>query len=70
MNSLFPYKYRKYQKEIVELFKRTRIAKGHTAMEAGTGSGKTVCAIAPALEFAIEHKKRVLYLTRTNSQQR
>lgn len=70
MNSLFPYKYRKYQKEIVELFKRTRIAKGHTAMEAGTGSGKTVCAIAPALEFAIELKKRVLYLTRTNSQQR
>lgn len=69
MPSLFPYKYRQNQKEIVELFKKTLITQKHTLLEAGTGVGKTICAMVPALEFAIEHKKKVLYLTRTNSQQ-
>ena len=39
-------------------------------MQASTGSGKTVCALAPSLEYAIENNMRILYLTRTNSQQR
>lgn len=39
-------------------------------MEAGTGSGKTICALAPTIAYAITNNKRILYLTRTNSQQR
>lgn len=44
--------------------------KGHVVAESGTGSGKTICSLAPALEFALRKKKKVLYLTRTNSQQK
>jgi len=39
-------------------------------MQASTGSGKTICALAPSVEYAIENGMRILYLTRTNSQQR
>ncbi len=38
-------------------------------VEAGTGTGKTVSALYPALEHAVSSGKKVLYLTRTNSQQ-
>jgi len=39
-------------------------------VESGTGTGKTVCALAAALTVARETNRRVLYLTRTNSQAR
>ncbi len=41
----------------------------HLIAEAGTGTGKTVSALFPALEYAVNNGKKVLYLTRTNSQQ-
>jgi len=37
-------------------------------MESGTGTGKTVCALTGALEYARERRKKVIYLTRTISQ--
>ena len=67
--SLFPYEFRKNQKEIIDLINDTVEGKSHLVLESGTGSGKTVCALAPTLRYAIKNDKKVLYLTRTNSQQ-
>lgn len=39
------------------------------AIEAPTGSGKTITGLCAAVEFASKTKRKVLYLTRTNSQQ-
>ena len=39
-------------------------------VESGTGTGKTVCALSACLSFCKERGKKVLYVTRTNSQQR
>jgi len=67
---MFPYTPRKYQTEILDLFRTTLYNRGHLILEAGTGSGKTVCALEPALKFALENKKRIIYVTRTNAQQK
>lgn len=69
VKELFPYEFRPYQKEILDTFTKTIGSNSHLVLEAGTGSGKTVCALAPALAYALKNKKKVLYLTRTNSQQ-
>lgn len=68
--SLFPYEPRKNQQEILDLINSVVEGGSHLVLESKTGSGKTVCALAPTLRYALEHDKRVLYLTRTNSQQR
>jgi DNA excision repair protein ERCC-2 len=67
---LFPYEFRPYQIEIVETYTATLGSNSHLVLEAGTGSGKTVCALVPALAYALKNNKKILYLTRTNSQQR
>ena len=67
---LFPYEFRKGQEAIVKNISDVVERSSHLVMESGTGSGKTVCALAPTLDYALKHDKRVLYLTRTNSQQR
>lgn len=47
------------------------LARGkHLLYQGTTGSGKTICTLAPVLEFAAREKKRIVYLTRTNSQQK
>jgi len=38
--------------------------------QAATGSGKTICTLTSALQYANKKEKKILYLTRTNSQQR
>jgi len=43
--------------------------KGHVVIEAGTGAGKTVSSLVPTIKHALSTGMRVLYLTRTNSQQ-
>lgn len=68
--SLFPYELRKNQLEILNLINDAVKGNSHLVLESGTGSGKTICALVPTLKYALEHDKRVLYLTRTNSQQR
>jgi len=69
-HALFPYEFRKNQQEILNLIHDALNEKSHLVIESGTGSGKTVCALVPTLKFALENQKHVLYLTRTNSQQR
>ncbi len=65
----FPYEPREGQKEFMETIYRTISEERHLIAEAGTGTGKTVSALHPSLEYAINNGKKVLYLTRTNSQQ-
>ncbi|MDO9538137.1 MAG: ATP-dependent DNA helicase [Thermoplasmata archaeon] len=67
---LFPYEPRDNQKIIMKHINATLEKGGHVIAESGTGSGKTICSLAPALEYSLKHKKKVLYLTRTNSQQK
>ncbi len=68
--NLFPYKPRKYQKEIMESILNCLNDKKHLVFEAPAGAGKTACVLAASLSYAIENGKGVVYLTRTNSQQK
>lgn len=54
----------------MSLVERTLLREGHLILESGTGSGKTVCALTGALQAALSTGKKVLYLTRTNSQEK
>jgi DNA excision repair protein ERCC-2 len=66
---IFPYEPRPVQAELMGLFSAA-VEEGSGALaEAGSGTGKTVCALVPSLHGAARLGKRVLYLTRTNSQQ-
>lgn len=65
----FPYRFRPLQKELVQAMKDAMNGR-HLILEAGTGIGKTVCALFAAGTEALEKSKSVLYLVRTNSQQR
>ncbi len=70
MFDLFPYSVRENQRNIMERITGC-LEKGKSFVyQAGTGSGKTVCALTPTLSYAKENGKKILYLTRTNSQQR
>lgn len=69
-DEIFPYIYRTGQKVIIEKLQSVLAQGSHLAMESGTGTGKTVSALTPALCVALAQKKRIIYLTRTNSQQR
>jgi DNA excision repair protein ERCC-2 len=65
----FPYSYRKHQEDIIHVIERA-VRGGHVVLQSGTGSGKTICALYPALKAATSNSKKILYLVRTNSQQR
>jgi DNA excision repair protein ERCC-2 len=68
---LFPYEPRPHQLELAQAVRDTAAGRGHLVVESPTGTGKTVCALAGALAATIDDKVlRVLYLTRTNAQQR
>ena len=68
---LFPYPARMHQPEMMALISRVANEGGHLIMESGTGTGKTVCTLAPLIETALAggKGKRIIYTTRTNSQQ-
>ena len=67
---LFPYEPRASQLEIVD-FVRSAVEKGSSVVfESGTGTGKTVCALTGVLETTLDSKRKVVYLTRTKSQQK
>ncbi|HVL86962.1 MAG TPA: ATP-dependent DNA helicase [Candidatus Thermoplasmatota archaeon] len=66
----FPYPPRPHQAQVVERVEEACRAGAHLVFESGTGTGKTVCVLAGTLPSAERLGKRVLYLTRTNSQQR
>ena len=67
---LFPYPFRKNQKEIMHTINNSLQNGTHFVFESGTGSGKTICALASTLSYAVEKKKNIVYTTRTNAQQR
>lgn len=67
---LFPYPPRPFQADLVDTVEATVRARGHIVLESGTGTGKTVCSLVGALGPALDQGKKVIYLTRTNSQQR
>ncbi|MEM0160970.1 MAG: ATP-dependent DNA helicase [Thermoplasmata archaeon] len=69
MNDIFPYTPRLGQNEIIEDIKTCLNSKMHFVFEAPTGTGKTIVILAPVLEFALKNHKKVVYVTRTNSQQ-
>ncbi len=67
---IFPYEYRGNQKELVS-FIRKAVENGQSAViESGTGSGKTICALTGTIETAKENGCKVIFLTRTKSQQK
>jgi len=70
MVNIFPYTPRRGQEEIIEEVRKAIENKTNLVFEAPAGTGKTACVLAPALEYAIEEDMGILYLTRTNSQQK
>ena len=66
---VFPYPPRPNQLQFVKLVEEVAQRKGHLVLESGTGTGKTVCALSGTIQEALSHGRKVLYLTRTNSQE-
>lgn len=67
---IFPYDYRPGQRELVGFIDRCLRSGDRPVIEAGTGTGKTVSSLCGAIPFALEKGKKIIYLTRTKSQQR
>lgn len=67
--NLFPYRPRPGQREMVEDIAAAVRSKQHIIIESGTGTGKTICALVGCLSASLDSGKKILYLTRTNSQQ-
>lgn len=65
----FPYAPRAAQRELTDLLAKAVRSEAHVVVEAPTGTGKTACALAAALQEAQASGARVVYATRTNSQQ-
>ena len=66
--SIFPYVPRPHQMDFVDLIGKVLESRGNLVVESGTGTGKTVCALSGTVEHALANDKRVVYITRTNSQ--
>ena len=66
----FPYSPRPGQERLAEIISSACDSRAHLVVESGTGTGKTVCALSACAEFCKSRGKKLLYLTRTNSQQR
>ena len=71
MSKLFPFTIvRGGQKDFLSDVADAVKDKGILLAHAPTGIGKTVASIAPALEYALEHQKTLLFLTPKHSQHR
>lgn len=69
---IFPYDLRSYQVNIIDFIANSLQKNEGVAVESPTGSGKTVMGLVSALKYREMHKEqdlKILYLTRTNSQQ-
>lgn len=67
--TLFPYRVRPGQDEVLRAVAETARLGGTLLVDAATGSGKTVATLAPLLEHAEAADHRVLYLVRTHAQE-
>jgi DNA excision repair protein ERCC-2 len=67
---IFPYSPRSGQDRLTGLVNSACKERQHLVVESGTGTGKTVCALSACVQFCKSRGKKLLYLTRTNSQQR
>ena len=70
MGAFFPYEPRKGQQEIIDSLTKHISQQKHCAVQSGTGTGKTICSLSSTLSNCADNACRVLYLTRTNSQQK
>lgn len=68
--STFPYRPRPGQDRAMGLIRSACEDRAHLVLESGTGTGKTVCALSACVEFCKSRGKKLVYVTRTNSQQR
>mgnify|MGYP006277425389 CR=1 FL=1 len=66
---LFPYTPRPHQQAIITTISNAFKNRAHLVMESGTGTGKTICALSAALQYALSDNKKIIYITRTNAQQ-
>lgn len=62
-------KLRNHQKIAVDFILESLRRSDSAILESPTGSGKTLIALVSAYKYASENGKKILYLTRTNSQQ-
>ena len=69
LSSLFPYRVRPGQEEILREVAGVARKGGALLVDAATGSGKTVATLAPLLEHAQAEDHRIVYLVRTHSQE-
>ncbi len=67
---LFPYEFRPGQGELVRFISESVGDAMCPVVEAGTGTGKTVSALAGTLSNTLGTDRKVIYLTRTKSQQK
>jgi ATP-dependent DNA helicase DinG len=63
------YEYREGQLRMAEAITRTFAEKKHLVVEAGTGTGKTLAYLIPAIEESIRSKKRIIISTGTKNLQ-
>jgi DNA excision repair protein ERCC-2 len=67
--SIFPYQPRPGQERLMDLMSSACRDRAHLVLESGTGTGKTVCALSSCIDFCKSRGKKLLHVTRTNSQQ-
>ena len=63
-----PYAPREGQLDIIADIRSALDEHRHIVIESGTGTGKTIVALAAGLEHAKRTGKKIIYLTRTISQ--
>ena len=68
-NSALPYEYRPGQLEMARAVERALDEKRHLIVEAGTGTGKTLAYLLPALRTALTTGRRVIISTGTKALQ-
>ena len=68
-NSSLAFEYRKGQFEMAQAVESALTDKRHLIVEAGTGTGKTLAYLLPALRFARERQQRVIISTGTKNLQ-
>jgi DNA excision repair protein ERCC-2 len=70
MSGLFPYPPRDGQLSMVDAIRAAVEEEKAVVIEAATGTGKTVSALAGILDITLDRGLKVLYSTRTNAQQK